>query len=58
MAVPKERIPKARRDRGRSHLALERPALVPCQQCRQAKRPHHVCRNCGTYNGREVLVVE
>lgn len=58
MAVPKERVPKARRDRRRAHLALVRPTLVPCQQCRQAKRPHHVCRNCGTYNGREIIVVE
>ena len=58
MAVPKERIPKARRDRRRAHLALERPTLVACPQCRQQKRPHHVCRNCGYYHGREVLVVE
>ena len=58
MAVPKERIPKARRDRGRAHLALQRPTLVLCSQCRQPKRPHHVCANCGTYAGREVLTVE
>ena len=58
MAVPKDRIPKARRDRRRAHLALERPTLVACPQCRQLKRPHHVCQNCGYYHGREILVVE
>jgi len=58
MAVPKERIPKARRDRRRANLALSRPTLVPCPQCRQPGRPHHVCRNCGTYRGREVVVTE
>ncbi|HXA27230.1 MAG TPA: 50S ribosomal protein L32 [Candidatus Angelobacter sp.] len=58
MAVPKERTSKASRDRRRSHLALTRPSLVPCQQCRQLKRPHHVCLNCGTYDGREVIVTE
>jgi large subunit ribosomal protein L32 len=58
MAVPKQRTAKARRDRRRSHLALTRPSLVPCQQCRQLKRPHHVCGNCGTYDGREVIVTE
>jgi len=58
MAVPKERVPKARRDRRRSHLALERPALAPCPQCRHLRRPHHVCTNCGTYDGREVIVTE
>ncbi|TMC49659.1 MAG: 50S ribosomal protein L32 [Chloroflexi bacterium] len=58
MAVPKERIPKARRDRRRAHLALARPVLTPCPQCHQSKRPHHVCRNCGYYHGREVVVTE
>ncbi|HET9051524.1 MAG TPA: 50S ribosomal protein L32 [Candidatus Dormibacteraeota bacterium] len=58
MAVPKERIPKARRDRRRAHLALQRPALAPCPQCHQSKRPHHVCGNCGHYDGREVMHVE
>ena len=58
MAVPKERVPKARRDRRRAHLALNRPSLVPCQQCRQLKLQHRVCRNCGTYDGREVVVTE
>jgi large subunit ribosomal protein L32 len=58
MAVPKERVPKARRDRRRSHLALSRPSLTPCPQCRQPKLSHRVCRNCGYYDGREVIVTE
>lgn len=56
MGVPKERVPKARRDRRRSHLALQRPTLAPCPRCRRPRRPHHVCPNCGTYDGREVVV--
>ncbi|HVA20797.1 MAG TPA: 50S ribosomal protein L32 [Candidatus Micrarchaeia archaeon] len=55
MAVPKERVPKARRDRRRSHLAVHAPTLVPCSRCRQLRPPHTLCRNCGHYNGREVI---
>ncbi len=55
MAVPKERVPKARRDRRRSHLAMQAPTLVPCPRCRHLRPPHTLCVNCGTYNGREVI---
>jgi len=58
MAVPKERVPKARRDRRRSHLSLQAPTLVTCPRCRHARRPHKLCQNCGYYNGREVVVTE
>ncbi|GAC1342592.1 MAG: 50S ribosomal protein L32 [Candidatus Dormibacteria bacterium] len=58
MPVPKQRTSKQRRDYRRSHHALTAPALVACPQCRQPKRSHHVCKNCGTYNGREVVVTE
>ncbi|MGH7640247.1 MAG: 50S ribosomal protein L32 [Candidatus Dormibacteria bacterium] len=58
MALPKERVPKARRDRRRSHLSLRQPTLTPCPRCRQPRRPHHVCANCGHYNGRELVATE
>ncbi|MGH7666918.1 MAG: 50S ribosomal protein L32 [Candidatus Dormibacteria bacterium] len=58
MALPKERVPKARRDRRRSHLAISGPALSPCPRCRQPRRPHTVCPNCGQYKGREVVATE
>ncbi|MDA8394589.1 MAG: 50S ribosomal protein L32 [Candidatus Dormibacteria bacterium] len=58
MALPKERVPKARRDRRRSHLALAAPTLAPCPRCRHPRRPHTVCPNCGQYRGREVIATE
>lgn len=56
MAVPKRKTSKSRRDRRRT--AKTRLSIAPthtCTQCRAPKRPHHVCGNCGTYRGRQVI---
>jgi large subunit ribosomal protein L32 len=58
MAVPKRRTSRSRRDMRRSHHALATPAHSVCPQCKEPKRPHRVCRNCGTYRGREVVPVD
>jgi large subunit ribosomal protein L32 len=55
MAVPKQRTSRAKRDKRRSHDALQAPARSVCPQCNEPKLPHRVCRNCGTYRGREVI---
>jgi large subunit ribosomal protein L32 len=57
MAVPKRKTSKSRRNRRRSHHALRTFHLVVCQECGQMKRSHHVCLNCGTYKGRQILPV-
>lgn len=57
-ALPKRKTQQGRRNRRRSHLALKPMQLVLCPQCKETMRPHHVCLNCGTYNGREVIEVE
>jgi len=58
MAVPKSKVSKARRDKRRnSHWKLVKPTLVKCDKCGEMRVPHRVCRNCGTYNGRQVLEV-
>jgi large subunit ribosomal protein L32 len=58
MAVPKGKTSRSKRDMRRSHHALAAPARSTCPQCNEPKRPHRVCRNCGTYRGREVLRIE
>ena len=58
MAVPKAKTTKSRRNMRRSHDALARPARSNCPQCGEAKAPHRVCPNCGTYRGRKVVDVE
>lgn len=58
MAVPKNKVSKARRDKRRANWKLEAPALVKCPQCHGLKMPHRVCPNCGQYKGKEVIKVE
>lgn len=54
-ALPKRKIAHSAQGKRRSHLAVEAPQMVPCPQCRALKLPHHVCHNCGTYKGEQVL---
>lgn len=54
-AVPKRRISKARRDRRRAHDSIRTFHLVRCENCGEMKRSHHMCLECGTYRGRQVL---
>jgi large subunit ribosomal protein L32 len=39
----------------RSHQALRTEAHNECKNCGELKRPHHVCAQCGHYDGREVV---
>jgi large subunit ribosomal protein L32 len=54
--VPKSKLSKGRRDRRRA--SNWKPSLLKlnrCPRCGQLTVGHTVCRNCGTYKGREVL---
>ncbi|MCA9366396.1 50S ribosomal protein L32 [Candidatus Kaiserbacteria bacterium] len=39
----------------RSHHALSAPTLATCKNCGAHHRPHHMCLECGFYNGRQVM---
>lgn len=54
MAVPKKKISRSRRNQRRAHDALKPAAHAECPNCGELKRPHHVCKACGFYDGREV----
>lgn len=54
-AVPKRRISRTRRDKRRTHDALHPFHLVPCANCGEMKRPHHMCPECGMYRGRQIM---
>ena len=58
MAVPKGKVSKARRNSRRANWKLSLPSIVECPQCHQMKLDHRVCKNCGYYNGRQVINME
>ena len=59
MAVPKGKVSRQRRDKKRSsHSKNTAPALVACPKCGALHQPHRMCPECGTYNGRQVKVIE
>jgi large subunit ribosomal protein L32 len=55
MPVPKRKTSKSKRDKRRTHQKIAPPNIIECPQCGEAKLPHHVCPNCGTYKGRTVI---
>ncbi|MBI3419991.1 MAG: 50S ribosomal protein L32 [Proteobacteria bacterium] len=54
MAVPKRKTSKSARNMRRSHHALKAERSAECPNCGEARRPHHICRHCGFYDGRQV----
>ena len=58
MAVPKRRTSHARQGKRRSHQHLTPKQIQYCTRCEQPVLAHHVCPNCGYYQGREVVAEE
>jgi large subunit ribosomal protein L32 len=58
MLAPKRKLSRSRTRRRRAQWKSVAPTYAACPQCRQAKRPHAVCGNCGYYGGRQVIEVE
>ena len=57
MAVPKQHRSKSRQGQRRMHLHTKQTSLVTCPKCNAPVPPHTVCKNCGTYRGREAIDV-
>jgi large subunit ribosomal protein L32 len=55
MAVPKKKTSQSRKNMRRSHHALGPNTVGVCKSCGEPAAPHHVCRACGSYNGRKVI---
>ena len=57
MGVPKCKTSKANRRMNRgSRCVLSAQALSECPQCHALKKPHHVCPECGYYDGEPVVI--
>lgn len=55
MAVPKRRTSKTVKRQRRTHIKLQVPGMVECPNCGEMKLSHRVCKECGTYKGRDVI---
>lgn len=58
MAVPKQKQSHSRTSKRRAQHKVAAPTMNRCPQCHAPRRPHRVCPECGSYNGRTVLDVE
>lgn len=57
MAAPKRRTSRSNTRSRRANWKATAVATVACPQCRTPKLPHAVCKECGTYRGRQVVEV-
>jgi large subunit ribosomal protein L32 len=58
MAVPKRKTSKQRKNKRRTHYKLEVPGMNACPNCGELRKSHHVCANCGFYDGKDVMTDE
>ncbi len=58
MAVPKQKVSRARKGKRNANRGLKRPSVGICPTCRSGRPSHRVCPNCGTYAGRNALHAE
>lgn len=52
---PKNKSSKSRRDKRRANWKMTAPTLVKCSKCGSLMVPHRVCKNCGSYNKKEII---
>lgn len=56
MAVPKQKVSKARRRKRFAHWrAGNKVVTMRCRHCGNRKRPHVACPYCGYHKNRQVL---
>ncbi|MEX0849139.1 MAG: 50S ribosomal protein L32 [Candidatus Dependentiae bacterium] len=58
MPVPKRKRSRPRRDKRFANWGLKVKAIARCQQCEHPMPAHQLCKECGYYKGRKVLVTK
>ena len=52
---PKNKSSKGHRDQRRANWKMSALNLVECPKCGELMLPHRVCKNCGSYNKKEII---
>ena len=52
---PKNKSSKSSRDKRSANWKMTAPTLGKCCNCGELMVPHRVCKNCGSYNKKEIL---
>lgn len=55
---PKNKTSRGRRDKRRANWKMSVTSLVKCPKCGELMLPHRVCKECGSYNKREIVTVD
>ncbi len=58
MAVPARRTSKTAKRMRRSHFKLSVNGVSVCAHCGAICKPHTVCKNCGYYDGKQIIKVK
>jgi large subunit ribosomal protein L32 len=53
---PKKRHSRARQGKRREAIKLALPTISMCKNCGTPSEPHIVCKACGYYKGKQVIV--
>lgn len=55
MAVPARKVSKTSGRMRRTHYKISAKTVTVCPKCGAPVKPHRVCKECGTYKGKEVI---
>ncbi len=55
MAVPFRKTSKTRKRMRRAHYKISGNETTKCPKCGAEIRPHRVCKECGSYKGKEEI---
>lgn len=58
MGLPSQKRTKSSKKRRASHFALKTVKANLCPKCQHPIMPHHACRYCGFYKGREIVKIK
>ncbi len=53
--LPKRRHSTRRGGKRKASISLSKIGLTKCPNCGVLRVPHHICKSCGFYDGREIV---